>query len=292
MEERGLMLVHAYHCIRCNYLWFPRDYDPAYHDIKNMEPPKACARCKSKYWRRIPSREIKHSVEKVGSIARRRSILRLKAQKAEAILDHEKTEGENDQTVNTEMAVESEVNVNIKTTSSSSHVQVKPYEPPTGKNALDVWNIASWVNDKMGHCRLCQEIGEANPTRSQDRDRMFEHTYKRYKKNGWLYEVLRVENNNIVDVYHIGNGAYSLGSLWASEKLKARELKARQTYWKTHEAPRDRLEESKKRAIERENLMKSIKEKRSKLPPEQQEALAEYEASVLFSGLMSGLDKA
>ena len=76
------------------------------------------------------------------------------------------------------------------------------------------------------------------------------------------------------------------------KKLKARELKARQTYWKTHEAPRDRIEESKKRAIERENLMKSIKEKRSKLPPEQQKALAEYEASVLFSGLMSGLDKA
>lgn len=169
---------------------------------------------------------------------------------------------------------------------------LKPYEPPTGKNALDVWHVASWFNDRMGHCRLCQEIGEANPTRSQDRDRMFEHTYKRHKKNGWLLEVLRVENNNTVYVYHIGNGAYSLGSLWASEKLKARELKARQAYWKTHEAPRDRIEESKKRAIEHENLMKKIKEKRSKLPPEQQKAFDEYEASLLFSALMSGLDKA
>ena len=161
---------------------------------------------------------------------------------------------------------------------NKSQLSLKPYEPPTGKNVLDVWNIAHWVNDKMGHCRLCQEIGEANPTRSQDRDRMFEHTYKRYKKNGWLFEVLRVEDNNTVDIYHIGNGAYSLSSLGASEELKARELKARQTYWKTHEAPRDRIEETKKRAIEHENLMKSIKEKRSKLPPEQQEALAEYEA--------------
>ena len=132
--------------------------------------------------------------------------------------------------------------------SNNSQLSLRPYKPPTGKNALDVWNIVSWANDKMGHCRLCQEIGEANPTRSQDRDRMFEHTYKRHKKNGWLYEVLRVENNNIVDVYHIGDGAYSLGSLGASEKLKAKELKERQTYWKAHAAPRDKIEETKKRA--------------------------------------------
>ena len=170
--------------------------------------------------------------------------------------------------------------------SKSIQVNLKPYKPPTGKNALDVWNIASWANNKMGHCRLCQEIGEENPTRSQDRDRMFEHTYKRHKKNGWLYEVLRVEDNNTVDVYHIGNGAYSLSSLWASEKLKARELKGRQTYWKAHAAPRDKIEETKKRATELQERRKIINEKRSKLPPEQQKALAEYEASTLLSGLM------
>ena len=277
MEERGLMLVQAYHCIRCNYLWFPRDYDPAYHDIKNMEPPKACARCKSKYWRRIPYREIKHSVEKVGSIARKRAVLRSQRMKAE-------TKGN--------QTLKSRVNINVKTPPSqingnNSQLSLKPYEPSTGKKALDVWNIASWVNDKMGHCRLCQEIGEANPTRSQDRDRMFEHTYKRYKKNGWLYEVLRVENNNIVDVYHIGNGAYSLDSLSASEELKARELKARQLYWKTHAAPQDKIEETKKRATELQERRKIIKEKRSKLPPEQQKALAEYEAKLLLSSLTS-----
>ena len=39
--------------------------------------------------------------------------------------------------------------------------------------------------------------------------------------------------------------------------------------------------------------MKSIKEKNAvKWLLEQQEALAEYELSMLFSGLMSGLDKA
>jgi hypothetical protein len=172
---------------------------------------------------------------------------------------------------------------------SSKNIQVslKPYEPPTGKNALDVWNIASWANDKMGHCRLCQEIGEEDPTRSQDRDRMFEHIYKRYKKNGWLFEVLRVEDNHTVDVYHIGNGAYSLSSLGASEELKVRELKARQLYWKAHAAPRDKIEETKKRATELQERRKIIKEKRSKLPLEQQKALAEYEAKLLLSSLTS-----
>lgn len=83
MEERGLMTVLAYHCIRCNYLWFPRDYDPAYDDIERMEPPKACARCKSKYWNQIPCRKIEHSVEQVGSIARKRAVLRSQRLKAE-----------------------------------------------------------------------------------------------------------------------------------------------------------------------------------------------------------------
>jgi hypothetical protein len=169
---------------------------------------------------------------------------------------------------------------------------LKPYKMPTGKKALDSWNVATWFNDKMGHCRLCQEIGEENPTRRQDRDRMFEHIYKRHKKNGFLFEVLRVEDNNMVDVYHIGNGAYSINSLGASEELKTRELTARQKYWNTHAAPWDKIEESRKRARELERRRKDIEEKRSKLPPEQQNALAEQEASVLLSGLMSVLEKA
>jgi hypothetical protein len=43
-----------------------------------MEPPKACARSKSKYLKQIPFRDLKHGVEKVGSIARKRAILRSK----------------------------------------------------------------------------------------------------------------------------------------------------------------------------------------------------------------------
>lgn len=54
--EKGLMLMWVYNCLRCGYLWLPRSYDPTTQDIETMDPPKACAKCKSKYWNRIKSR--------------------------------------------------------------------------------------------------------------------------------------------------------------------------------------------------------------------------------------------
>ena len=59
--ELGLARTYAYHCFRCNYLWFPKDFDPMNNvynfkdlyfigqNIFELEPPKVCARCKSKY---------------------------------------------------------------------------------------------------------------------------------------------------------------------------------------------------------------------------------------------------
>jgi hypothetical protein len=76
--DLGLWETWAYHCIRCNYLWFPKDFDFRGDDkIFDMEPPKACARCKSKYWNKIPQRETKNSDEML-SLARLRAIRRQK----------------------------------------------------------------------------------------------------------------------------------------------------------------------------------------------------------------------
>jgi len=62
-NELGLVEIHAYHCIRCNYVWLPRDFDLNFnlrndktdgyygHDLFFREPPKSCARCKSRSWR-------------------------------------------------------------------------------------------------------------------------------------------------------------------------------------------------------------------------------------------------
>ena len=62
-EEIGLLNLWAYHCYRCNYTWLPKDFDfnrrlkddENYnygwgHDLFYREPPKCCARCKSKSW--------------------------------------------------------------------------------------------------------------------------------------------------------------------------------------------------------------------------------------------------
>ena len=56
----GLKAVLAYHCKRCNYLWFPRDYEISEKNIIQITPPKSCARCKSKYWNKKPQRKIKY----------------------------------------------------------------------------------------------------------------------------------------------------------------------------------------------------------------------------------------
>lgn len=70
--ELGLVEIHAYHCCRCNHVWLPKDFDlncnlhndktDGYkgHDLFFREPPKSCARCKSRSWREIiPRRRLK-----------------------------------------------------------------------------------------------------------------------------------------------------------------------------------------------------------------------------------------
>ena len=59
-RDLGLYAVLAYHCKRCNYLWFPRDYEISEKNIIEITPPKSCARCKSKYWNKKPQRKIKY----------------------------------------------------------------------------------------------------------------------------------------------------------------------------------------------------------------------------------------
>jgi hypothetical protein len=64
MESMGLRLAFAYHCNRCDYLWYPKDLDvigqdKKMKDIFNLPAPKACARCKSEYWNKPRRRKLK-----------------------------------------------------------------------------------------------------------------------------------------------------------------------------------------------------------------------------------------
>jgi hypothetical protein len=83
-SELGLVEIHAYHCSRCNYVWLPRDFDFNFnlrnnktdgywgHDLFFREPPKSCARCKSRSWRDIiPQRRLKknHIFNDIGAEA-------------------------------------------------------------------------------------------------------------------------------------------------------------------------------------------------------------------------------
>ena len=61
-SELGLWQVWAYHCMRYEHVWFPRwvsGYHPEYFEqlLFHAEPPKSCAKCKSKYWNRIPQKD-------------------------------------------------------------------------------------------------------------------------------------------------------------------------------------------------------------------------------------------
>jgi hypothetical protein len=59
-SELGLIKVWAYCCQRCNYVWPPRDFDfdmrlrkgqnNLGEDLMYKDPPKSCARCKSRSW--------------------------------------------------------------------------------------------------------------------------------------------------------------------------------------------------------------------------------------------------
>ena len=68
MIKLGLTQTWAYHCLRCNYLWFPKDFDAFTYNTafggRNIffrKSPKSCARCKSKYWKSLPKRKTKHT---------------------------------------------------------------------------------------------------------------------------------------------------------------------------------------------------------------------------------------
>jgi rubrerythrin len=54
----GLFKVYAYCCMRCNHIWLPRfssGYNPFDYNklVLDSEPPKSCAKCKSKSWLKI-----------------------------------------------------------------------------------------------------------------------------------------------------------------------------------------------------------------------------------------------
>lgn len=189
-----------------------------------------------------------------------------------------KAENEQPEQTQAEAKAKSTVKTNV-IAYSSSHVQLKPYEPPTGKRALDIWETGSWYNDRMGCCRICQEIGEREPHRKQDRERLFNHSYKSYGR-GYLVEVIQVDDDNRVDVYHITKWPDISSMKIVPPEILAKELRARQAYWKSHSAPRNKLESIKKAAAER-------KKKLSKLTPEQREALHECEAAASLSMLVN-----
>ena len=70
LKKLGIVVTLVYHCKRCNYLWLPKDFDAFFDEIgladeylKKMVPPKACARCKSKYWNQSPRRNTSHTKE-------------------------------------------------------------------------------------------------------------------------------------------------------------------------------------------------------------------------------------
>ncbi len=52
-SDKGLVAVWAYRCNRCGYIWLPKDYDASHSNTLARDPPKVCARCKSKYWNRF-----------------------------------------------------------------------------------------------------------------------------------------------------------------------------------------------------------------------------------------------
>jgi hypothetical protein len=59
----SLVAIWAYYCKRCNYVWLPKDFDVSMgqngvakggKDLLDRQPPKCCARCKSRSWQEWP----------------------------------------------------------------------------------------------------------------------------------------------------------------------------------------------------------------------------------------------
>jgi hypothetical protein len=68
LRKLGLIQTVAYHCNRCNHLWFPKDFDAILAsatsgglNLIRETAPKACARCKSRYWNSPPKRKTRSS---------------------------------------------------------------------------------------------------------------------------------------------------------------------------------------------------------------------------------------
>ena len=60
LMDMGIRLAYAYFCYRCEYFWFPKDFDPEVENIEDRPLLKGCARCKSKYWNQLPITERGH----------------------------------------------------------------------------------------------------------------------------------------------------------------------------------------------------------------------------------------
>lgn len=70
LRKLGIVMAQMYHCKRCNHLWLPKDFDASFNQseyvtrhLELKQPPKACARCKSKLWNSPPKRKTKHTIE-------------------------------------------------------------------------------------------------------------------------------------------------------------------------------------------------------------------------------------
>lgn len=79
-EKLGLRNLWAYHCNRCNYVWFHKDFDMSRdryelgkrkieivsdfgEDLFYREPQRACARCKSRYRNTLPTRKTENTFQ-------------------------------------------------------------------------------------------------------------------------------------------------------------------------------------------------------------------------------------
>jgi hypothetical protein len=68
LMKKGIIATYSYHCNRCNHVWFPTDFDPVLSsatsggfNLIHRTPPKACARCKNRYWNSPPKRKTRSS---------------------------------------------------------------------------------------------------------------------------------------------------------------------------------------------------------------------------------------
>ena len=82
MGKISLVAIWAYYCQRCNYVWLPKDFDVDFSkygkDLLDRQPPKCCARCKSRSWEHLPigaNRDYSQN-----SLARTRALERVEKQ--------------------------------------------------------------------------------------------------------------------------------------------------------------------------------------------------------------------